>query len=55
VTSLVKYVKELREKNQKERSSQIIIDRYYKVMEMLGISEEQLIELAIRIGRKRGW
>jgi isopropylmalate/homocitrate/citramalate synthase len=51
----LKMVKSIRERNQEERSSETIINRYYKVMDMLGISEEKLVELALIIGQKRGW
>ena len=48
-------VKEIREKNQSEKSSERIIRRYYNVMDMLGMNEKELFELAILIGHKRGW
>jgi isopropylmalate/homocitrate/citramalate synthase len=55
VHRVVKMVKAIREKNQEEKSSQTIITRYYKVMDMLGINEDRLVELALLIGQKRGY
>ncbi|MBU1023200.1 homoaconitate hydratase [bacterium] len=55
VNRVVKMVKAIREKNQQDKSSETIITRYYKVMDMLGINEEKLVELAVLIGHRRGW
>ncbi len=55
VDRVVRMVKAIREKNQREKSSHTIITRYYKVMDMLGINEEHLVELALLIGLKRGY
>lgn len=55
VNRVVKMVKAIREKNQREKSSETIITRYYKVMDMLGINEKHLLELALLIGMKRGY
>ena len=55
VDRVLKQVKETREKNQREKSSERIIQRYYQVMDKLGINEDELIKIAVLVGRERGW